>query len=46
VVTHQNAGTLADTTRDLQRLLFVMPGEESAQRELAFVLNWPASLRR
>jgi Tol biopolymer transport system component len=43
---NQNVGTLADTTRDLQRLLFVMPVQESAQRELAFVLNWPASLRR
>ena len=46
LLSNQNVGTLADTTRDLQRLLFVMPVEESAQRELTFVLNWPASLRR
>ena len=42
----QQVGTLADTTRDLQRLLFVMPVQESAQRELDFVLNWQAGLRR
>jgi hypothetical protein len=42
----QQVGTLADATRDLQRLLFVMPVQESAQRELDFVLNWQAGLRR
>ena len=42
----QQVGTLADTTRDLQRLLLVMPVQESAQRELDFVLNWQAGLQR
>ncbi len=42
----QNPGTLADATRDAQRLLLVMPVQESAQRELAVVLNWQDSLKR
>ena len=46
LLSNQNVGTLSDTTRDLQRLLFVMPVQESAQRELAVVLNWQASLRK
>jgi Tol biopolymer transport system component len=46
LLSNQNVGTLSDTTRDLQRLLFVMPVQESAQRELNVVLNWQASLRK
>jgi hypothetical protein len=42
----QNPGTLADATRDAERLLFVMPVQESAQREMAVVLNWQAGLRK
>ena len=41
-----NPGTLADATRDGQRLLMVMPVPDSAQRELAVVLNWQAGLKR
>jgi hypothetical protein len=46
LLSNQNVWTLSDTTRDLQRLLFVMPVQESAQGELAVVLNWQASLRK
>jgi hypothetical protein len=46
LLSNQKVGTLSDTTRDLQRLLFVMPVQESAQRELAVVLNWQVSLRK
>jgi eukaryotic-like serine/threonine-protein kinase len=46
LLSNQNVGTLADTPRDLQRLLMVMPVQESAQRELAVVLNWQAALRK
>ena len=35
LLSNQNVGTLADATRDMQRLLMVMPVQESAQRELA-----------
>jgi hypothetical protein len=38
-----NPGTLADATRDGQRLLMVMP---VPQRELAVVMNWQAGLRK
>jgi Tol biopolymer transport system component len=37
-------GTLADATRDNQRLLLIMPVQESAQREISIFMNWPAAL--
>jgi len=40
LLSNQNVGTLADAPRDMQRLLMVMPVQESAQRELSVVLNW------
>jgi serine/threonine protein kinase/Tol biopolymer transport system component len=46
LLSNQNPGTLADATRDAQRLLMVMPVEDSAQRELSVVLNWQAGLRK
>jgi len=46
LLSNQNVGTLADAPRDLQRLLMVMPVQESAQRELAVVLNWQAGRRK
>ena len=46
LLSNQNPGTLADATRDAQRLLLVMPVQENAQRELAVVLNWQAGLKR
>ena len=46
LLSNQNVGTLADATRDAQRLLMVMPVQESAQRELAVVLNWQAGLAK
>ena len=46
LLSNQNPGTMADATRDAQRLLFVMPVPDSAQRELAVVLNWQAGLRK
>jgi Tol biopolymer transport system component len=46
LLSNANPGTMADATRDGQRLLLVMPVEESAQRGLAVVLNWQAGLRR
>jgi len=46
LLSNQNVGTLADAPRDMQRVLMVMPVQESAQRELAVVLNWQASLRK
>jgi eukaryotic-like serine/threonine-protein kinase len=46
VLSNTNVGTLADPTRDLQRLLLVAPVQESAQRELAVVLNWQSSLKK
>ena len=46
LLSNANVGTLADTPRDAQRLLMVMPVQESAQRELAVVLNWQAGLRK
>ena len=39
LLSNQNVGTLADATRDAQRLLMVMPVQESAQRELAVVVE-------
>jgi eukaryotic-like serine/threonine-protein kinase len=41
-----NRGTLVDVTRDGQRLLLIMPVQESAQRELGVILNWQESLRK
>jgi Tol biopolymer transport system component len=46
LLSNLNPGTLADATRDAQRLLMVMPVQESAQRELSVVLNWEAGLRQ
>jgi Tol biopolymer transport system component len=46
LLSNQNPGTMADTTRDGQRLLLVMPVQENSQRELAVVLNWEAGLKR
>ena len=46
LLSNQNPGTMADVTRDAQRLLFVMPVQESAQRELSVVLNWPQGLKK
>jgi Tol biopolymer transport system component len=43
---NSNPGTLADATRDGQRLLMVMPVPDSAQRELAVVMNWQAGLKK
>ena len=40
-----NPGALADTTRDLQRLLVAMPSETSRRQELSVVLNWPSERR-
>jgi Tol biopolymer transport system component len=34
-------GALADTARDLQRLLVAMPSESGRRQELSVVLNWP-----
>jgi len=41
-----NRGTLADAARDNQRLLLIMPVQESAQRELSVVMNWQSALRK
>jgi hypothetical protein len=46
LLSNANPGTLADATRDAQRFLLVMPVQESAQRELAVVLNWQDSRKR
>jgi eukaryotic-like serine/threonine-protein kinase len=46
LLSNANPGTLADATRDAQRFLLVMPVQETAQRELAVVLNWQDSLKR
>jgi eukaryotic-like serine/threonine-protein kinase len=46
LLSNQNVGTLADAPRDMQRVLMVLPVQESAQRELAVVLNWQAGQRR
>jgi len=37
-----NPGALADTARDLQRLLVAVPSESGRRQELSVVLNWPA----
>jgi len=39
-------GTLADATRDNQRLLLIMPVQDSAQREVSVVMNWQQALRK
>jgi dipeptidyl aminopeptidase/acylaminoacyl peptidase len=41
-----NLGTLVDVTRDNQRLLTIMPVQESSQREIQVVMNWPAAIRK
>jgi hypothetical protein len=41
-----NRGTVADATRDNQRFLFVMPVQETAQREISVFMNWPKALRK
>jgi len=46
LLSNQNPGTLADATRDGQRLLLNMPVQENSQRELAVVLNWQAGVKR
>jgi Tol biopolymer transport system component/predicted Ser/Thr protein kinase len=46
LLSNSNPGTLADATRDGQRLLLVMPVQENSQRELAVVLNWQDGLKR
>jgi Tol biopolymer transport system component/predicted Ser/Thr protein kinase len=46
LLSNQNPGTLADATRDGQRLLLVMPVQENSQRELAVVLNWQDGIKR
>jgi serine/threonine-protein kinase len=46
LLSNSNPGTQADATRDAQRFLLVMPVQESAQRELAVVLNWLAGVKR
>jgi hypothetical protein len=46
LLSNQNPGTLADATRDGQRLLLVMPVQENSLRELAVVLNWQDGLKR
>jgi len=39
-------GQFVDVTRDAQRLLLIMPVQESAQRELSVVMNWQSALRK
>jgi serine/threonine protein kinase len=41
-----NPGALADTSRDLKRLLIAVPSEASRRQELSVVLNWPNITRR
>jgi Tol biopolymer transport system component len=39
-------GALADTSRDLQRLIVAVPSEASRRQELSVLLNWPSVDRR
>jgi len=39
-------GGRVDVTRDNQRLLLIMPVQESTQRELSVVMNWQSALRQ
>jgi eukaryotic-like serine/threonine-protein kinase len=39
-------GTVADVTRDNQRLLLIMPVQENAQREISVFMHWPNALRK
>jgi len=39
-------GALADTSRDLQRLIVAVPSESSRRQELSVVLNWMKEPRR
>ena len=41
-----NPGALADTSRDLQRLILAVPSESSRRQELSVVLNWPSEEKR
>ena len=41
-----NPGALADTSRDLQRLILAVPSESSRRQELSVVLNWPNEAHR
>ena len=40
-----NPGALADTTKDLKRLLLAVPSEAGRRQELSVVLNWPDAPR-
>jgi eukaryotic-like serine/threonine-protein kinase len=40
-----NRAPLIDTTRDNQRLLMIMPVQESSQREIGVFVNWASALR-
>jgi Tol biopolymer transport system component len=39
-------GTLIDVSRDNQRVLMIVPVQESAQREIGVFVNWASALRR
>jgi Tol biopolymer transport system component len=41
-----NRAPLVDVTRDHQRLLMIMPVQESSQREIGVFVNWASALRR
>jgi hypothetical protein len=41
-----NPGALADTARDLKRLIVAVPSEAGRRQELSVVLNWPGTLVR
>jgi hypothetical protein len=40
-----NPGALADTTRDLKKLLLAVPSETGRRQELSVVLNWRGERR-
>ena len=39
-------GNLIDVTHDNQRLLMIMPVQESSQREIGVFVNWASALQR
>jgi Tol biopolymer transport system component len=39
-------GNLIDVTRDAQRLLMIMPVQDSSQREIGVFVNWASALQR
>ena len=41
-----NRAPLIDVTRDSQRLLMIMPVQESSQREIGVFVNWASALQR